>query len=67
MTAGELKAVLDRVIAKAEAREDDEYASDESLDKRSGCWARIVKLRNLQLYCKDVMRLWKDLKLDDED
>lgn len=67
MTAGEVKAVLDKVIAKAEEREDNEYASDESLDINGGCWARIVRLMNLCTACRDVQKLLDKCKLADEE
>lgn len=65
ITTSELKAVLDEVCVRAEARKQDIFIDGNWKDKMSRDWARIVQLMNLCTYCKDVMRLWKECELDE--
>ena len=67
MTAGEVKAVLEKVIAKAEERKHDAFLGDDWEDIDSSSWARIVRLMNLCTACRQVKNLLDKCNLMDEE
>lgn len=67
MTAGELKAALDKVIAKAEERKHDAFLGEDWEDIDSPSWARIVRLMNLGTACRQVKNLLDKCNLTDEE
>lgn len=65
MKTSELKAVLEQVIAIADAKKHDELRDGDWERKTSASWARIVMLMNICTLSKDLLRLWEERELDE--